>query len=47
MEKNLFMNEKNIYVPKIYGGIGEKESKDLLDTFFKKLEKSYEPISFL
>ena len=41
------MNAENIYVPKIYGGIGEKESKILLDTFLIKLERSYELISFL
>ena len=39
---------KKNFTPKIYGGIGEKESKDLLKAFFKMLrKKSYEPMSFL
>ena len=35
----VFLNEKNIHIPEVFGGIGEKESKELLDEFFKKIRK--------
>lgn len=35
----VFLNEKNIHIPEVFGGIGEKESKELLDAFFKKIRK--------
>ena len=34
-----FFNEKNIYTPKVYGGIGEDKSKNLLNNFFKQIRK--------
>ena len=35
----ILLKEKNFYIPKIYGGIAEKESKELLDNFFKIIRK--------
>tara|TARA_B100001564_G_C20375004_1_gene549699 strand:+ start:229 stop:684 length:456 start_codon:yes stop_codon:yes gene_type:complete len=35
----VFLNEKNIHIPEVFGGIGEKESKELLNKFFKKIRK--------
>ena len=32
-------NEEKSYIPNIYGGIGEKESEDLLNQFFKGIRK--------
>jgi tRNA(adenine34) deaminase len=36
---NFFLKNEKKFTPKIYGGIGEKESKDLLIAFFKMLRK--------
>ncbi len=35
--KRIFFKEKNIHIPNIYGGIGEQESKKLLDNFFREI----------
>ena len=35
-----FVNAKNSYKPKVYGGIGEKQCSALLQSFFRKLRKS-------
>ena len=35
----VFVTEKHIHIPKVYGGIGEKDSKELLDRFFKEIRK--------
>ena len=43
----VFTYSKNLYRPKIYGGIAEKESLDMLQSFFKRLRSNQEPISFL
>ena len=45
--KKVFLNEKNIHKPKIYGGIGQEACENLLDIFFKEMRKNYEPISVL
>ena len=37
--EKVFVNARNIYKPMVYGGIGEKESSDLLQSFFKKIRK--------
>ena len=37
--EKVFLSNKNIYKPKIFGGFGEKESADLLKSFFKNLRK--------
>ena len=34
--KKIFLNEKNTHIPNIYGGIGEKESENLLNNFLRK-----------
>ena len=34
----MLLNEKKFYIPKIYGGIAEEESKNLLDSFFKDVD---------
>ena len=31
--KKVFLNEKNIHKPNIYGGIGQKACENLLDKF--------------
>ena len=36
---NFLFKDKKTYIPKIYGGIGEKESKELLNKFFKEIRK--------
>ena len=35
--ERVFLNSKNIYKPKVFGGIAEDESKNLLQYFFKEL----------
>ena len=37
--ERVFLKNKNIYKPKIFGGFGEKESTDLLKSFFKNIRK--------
>ena len=37
--ERIFLNSRNIYKPKIYGGVAEKESTDLLKSFFKRLRR--------
>ena len=37
--ERFFLNSKKIYVPEIYGGIAEKESSNLLKSFFKDIRK--------
>lgn len=37
--EKVFVNKRNIYKPMVYGGICEKESSDLLKSFFKKIRK--------
>ena len=37
--ERIFLNSRNIYKPKIYGGVAEKESTDLLKAFFNRLRR--------
>jgi len=37
--ERIFLNSRNIYKPKIFGGVAEKESTDLLKSFFKRLRR--------